>query len=484
MSVPLPDPEEVRSARAEVRQALGARLEEKASDTYCVAFSRRSRAVGAETLAAVRVPVPAVPTVVEFSDLRPPPPLPRLTERTDWEQMSAAAGALGAASPAGAPMRLRTAVRQKYIEDTRSAGYQVVGEIYQEIERLTGGLLRPPAEVLGDPQIPTAVTQVCWLNQTVRTFAAPEALTEVAAADAVATVDLPRRLLPDADLPNHRCIGLPAFQQRTGLTGRGVIVAVIDGEVALAHPALAGRVVPRRNYTPEPWGNPSMHGTAVAGIIAAADPAVGGIATEATIYNYKVLATTPIGNGDDFSGALAIQQALEDGADIANCSWGAGPAGDGTSREARAVDNAWSLGLAVVKSAGNRGPGPATMTTPADARGVVVVGATDVDGQQVQDYSSRGPANGKPGPSVVAPGGSDAMSLSCCLVGGGFGDAGVGTSYAAPHVSGLLALFLQENPDLIPDQMKERLLVGPNLLPGVAADAQGVGLVRVGPPSP
>jgi len=42
---------------------------------------------------------------------------------------------------------------------------------------------------------------------------------------------------------------------------------------------------------------------------AAADPVFGGIAPEATIYNYKVLATTPIGNGDDFSGALAIQQA-------------------------------------------------------------------------------------------------------------------------------------------------------------------------------
>jgi len=419
--------------------------------------------------------------VVEFTSTLPAPTLPRITERADWPQVRAAAEALATSTSAGSLMRLRTVVRQKYVEDTRDAGYQLMGQVYQEVERLSGGLLRPAAEVLGDPQIPTAVTQLCWLNQTMRTFAPPEALTEVAAADAVAAFDLPRRLTADADLPNHRCIGIPDFQRaHPKLTGRGVTVAVIDGEVALTHPALAGRVVQRRNYTPEPWGNPAQHGTAVAGIIAAADPQFAGVAPEATIYSYKVLATSPLANGDDFSGARAIQDAVEDGADIANCSWGAGPANDGTSRDARAAAAAWGLGLAVVKSAGNLGPGPATMTSPADAPGIIVVGATDTDGQQVQDYSSRGPAGGKPGPDAVAPGGSAAGSISCCLLGGGFGDAGIGTSFAAPHVSGLLALLLEDDPDLIPDQLKERLLATPHLLPAAGPDAQGAGLVWVG----
>lgn len=480
MSVPQRDAEELRAARADVRAALGSRMAEKASDAYCLAFSRRTRTVGAEGLVSVtRTTVPAGATVVEFRDAAPAATLPRLTERPDWVREKAAVESLAGEGMSGVPVRLRTVLRQKLIEDTRTAGYRSLAEVYQEIDRLSGGLLRPPPEVLSDPLIPTAVTEVCWLNRTVRTFAPPEALAEVAAADSVAAFDVPRQLRADADVPNHRCIDLPAYQDRTGSTGRGVTVAVIDGEVALTHPALAGRVVQRRNHTPESWGNSSSHGTAVAGIIGAADPADAGIAPDVLIYSYKVLATARAGNSDDFAGALAIQQALEDGADVANCSWGAGPAGDGTSREARAADTAWGLGLVVIKSAGNRGTGPGTMTTPADAAGIVVVGATGLDCQRVEDYSSRGPAGGKPGPDVVAPGGGDAGRIRCCLLGGGFGDAGAGTSYAAPHVSGVVALYLQDEPDLVPDQLRDRLRADARPLAGVAEAAQGAGLMGV-----
>jgi serine protease AprX len=303
-------------------------------------------------------------------------------------------------------------------------------------------------------------------------------LTEVANADEVTGLDLPRRLWAEADSANHRSIGLPAFLQQHKLDGRGVTVAVIDTEVALTHPALAGRVVQRRNYTPEAWGSPAPHGTAVAGIIGAKDNQHAGVAPEALIYNYKVLATTPVANGDDFSGALALQQALEDGVDIANCSWGAGPAGDASSREARAAANAWNLGLAVVKSAGNAGPGHRTTTTPADAPRIIVVGATDVAGQELESYSSHGPAGNRAAPDVLAPGGGAGRAIACCLVGGGFGNAGFGTSYAAPHVSGLLALYLQEVPDLVPDQLRDRILASARRLRGEADDAQGRGLVQ------
>jgi serine protease AprX len=476
------DQEEVSAARAEIHRLLGRELADKASDAFCVTTYRRSTRPAAFGLEAMLPGAGAAPaaTVVEFGEATSVPTLPRLTERENWPQMSGAVEALGSATPTGAPIGAPAILRQALAAALRSESYQVLTPVYDEIERLSGSLLRPEPEVLGMPQIPTLVTQVCWLNRTVRTWAGPQVLAEVAADPAMTGVDVPRRILPDADTRNHIAIGLPAFLGRTHLTGANRTVAVIDSEVASGHPALEGRIVHRRNYTPEPWGNPDGHGTAVAGIIAGKDPVNGGLAPEATIYNYKVLATNRLFNSDDFGGALAIQQALEDGIDVANCSWGAGRTGPTPSREARAADAAWALGMTIVKSAGNAGAGPSTMTTPADAQGVIVVGATDLDGRSVQAYSSRGPAGAKPGPDVVTPGGSTVGAIACCLVRGGFGDAGIGTSFAAPHGSGLIALFLQQDPNLVPDQLRQRLRESARPLPGFGPDAQGAGLVWAG----
>jgi serine protease AprX len=456
--------DEIRAARREVRQGLGSAMADKASDEFCLTAYRRaqSNAFGAETTGVRSAPVASV---VEFDGA--PPAGPRLEE-------------IAAALPAvpHSPVRLAAALRQAVVGARRQQGYQIVGRVYDEVERLSGGTLGLSPQVLGAPEVPSLVTQVCWLNRTMRTWAGPEVLADVVSDASVQSVDVPRRLMPDADVRNHAAVALPAYLRSHPMTGDGITVAVIDSEVVLSHPALAGRVVHRRNYTMESWGNPDSHGTAVAGIIAADDEVNGGLAPGAVIYNYKVLATNRFLNSDDFGGALAVQQALEDGADVANCSWGAGPITAGLSREARAVDAAWAAGLVVVKSAGNNGPGPSTMTTPADAAGVIVVGATDLDGAEVQDYSSRGPGGSKPGPDLLAPGGSLAAALACCLPTGGFGDAGMGTSYAAPHVSGLVALFLQEDPALLPDQLRERLRKHARPLTGITGADQGWGLAQ------
>ena len=236
----------------------------------------------------------------------------------------------------------------------------------------------------------------------------------------------------------------------------------------------------KQNYSRELWGNPGSHGTAVAGIAAANGNDLTGMAPDATIYNYKVLATNRFLNSDDFDGALAIQQALEDGAHIANCSWGAGPAGDGTSREARACNAAWALGLTIVKSAGNQGPGASTLTTPADADGVIVVGATDREGGAVQDYSSRGPtSSGQSRPHLVAPGGAPERGIDSCLPQGGFGDCGHGTSFAAPHVSGMLALILEREPELTPEELRAKLLSICAAFDANDTNTHGAGLVSL-----
>jgi serine protease AprX len=323
-------------------------------------------------------------------------------------------------------------------------------------------------------------TDVCWLNRTIRTRTDARSLAEVVADEKVARVDLPRRL--EAEIFKTRdVVEARGFSSRNNESGEGIIVAVIDTEVALGQPAFGGRVVQKRNFTQEAFGTPGDHGTAVAGIIGSVE----GMAPGVTIYNYKVLATNRFLNGNDFDAALALQRAVEDGVHVANCSWGAGPAGDGTSREAKACDAAWGLGVTIVKSAGNNGPGPSTLTTPADAAGVIVVGATDRKGKQIEDYSSRGPTpGGLERPHLAAPGGSLGDGIQSCLVGGGFGDCGRGTSFAAPHVSGLVALLLAAKPDLEPDDVRQRLINKSTPIGQFTAADAGAGLVALVPPDP
>lgn len=345
-------------------------------------------------------------------------------------------------------------LRQAQIKALRDDFYQTAAVICNEIESQE----KINASIIENKPGLIARTAKCWLNRSVKSVIEPELIAEIAEDQKISQIDLPRPLEAEIFISTGT-IGVPAFRLQTKMTGKGIIVAVIDSEVSITHPSLKGRIVQKENYTKEPWGNPGSHGTAVAGIIASNNKRYMGVAPEATIYNYKVLAARKSLNSDDFGGSLAIQQALEDGAHIANCSWGTGKAGNGTSREARACNEAWTLGMTIVKSAGNKGPKAKTLTSPADADGIIVVGSTDQKGSSVQTYSSRGPTpKGKVRPHLVAPGGTRSKGLTSCLTGGGFGNCGNGTSYAAPHIAGVLALLIQQNTELTPDDQRDLLL--------------------------
>jgi serine protease AprX len=476
------DPEVLEQARAAARRELGSALEGKASDAFCLALAgTRPRdprlAPALETAAPVTGAVaPAVRAVVEFEDL------PESVGRLPSEVSEVAAAALqqgldGVVEEVGAPDKaLALLLRQAAVKAARDDFYRSVGAVRDRIERSAAALSQPEAlsERIG---IAAAPVQACWLNRSVRAQTDPRVLGDIAEDASVVRVDVPRLLRPDAVPVDVTLEAAATVRAEHSLSGNGVTVGVIDSEVA-AHPALQDRVIHRRNYTQEPFGTPAEHGTAVAGFVAARSDEFTGIAPDATIYNYKVLATVSALNADDFGGALAIQHALEDGIRVVNCSWGAGPASDGRSREARACDTAWRLGLTIVKSAGNRGPGARTLTTPADAEGVIAVGATDRLGGEIASYSSRGPTtDGRHRPHLVAPGGTFDEGLFSATDRGGFADVGAGTSYAAPHVAGLVALLLERDPELMPDQQRERLLAACAALEGVDEDSQGAGLV-------
>lgn len=481
------DNETIKYARKTVNNLFGKSLEKKASDAFCMAFGIDPAGDGGLESFTDAVPIAARAAVIEFS--KPTDLLDDLQKNVDkllkskkWNIFEKALKDL----PLAGDFLVTSSktIRQSMSQHLRDDFQKISGAIKSTIEGSTADF-QPGPEALTSPVTPSAVTERCWLNRTMRTWVPPHQLTEIMADDKIDLIDIPHRIELEM-ITTMETVAAQRYRQRKNVTGKGVIVAVIDGEVALDHPALAGRVIQKQNYSRELWGSPHYHGTAVAGIIAANDPSgvFAGIAPDATIYNYKIAATDRFKNSDDFEGARALQQALEDGADIANCSWGPRVVSDTLSREAEACNAAWALGMSIVKSAGNRGTGlspDGKLTTPAEADGVIVVGATDAQGLSMANYSSHGPApGGKNRPHLVAPGGAGGPGLRCILTAGGFGTnvpVLAGTSFAAPHVSGMLALLLEEQPDLAPDAQRDVLLAACRQLNPHDPNFAGVGLI-------
>ncbi len=129
--------------------------------------------------------------------------------------------------------------------------------------------------------------------------------------------------------------------------------------------------------------------------------------------------------------------------DIVNNSWGSGP-GDEFYRD---VVEAWrAAGIIPVFSAGNSGPGCDSGGSPGDFLESFSAGATDID-DEIADFSSRGPSVfGKVNPDVSAPG----VAVSSSVPTDQYAEFD-GTSMAAPHVAGTLALMLSAELALIGD---------------------------------
>lgn len=265
----------------------------------------------------------------------------------------------------------------------------------------------------------------------------------------------PGSSLPALDVePNLVQVGAPLMWQR-GYTGSGIVVAVVDSGADLDHPDLQQNWRGGSNSWLDLTGTCSTpcdtlgHGTAVTSLIAGRDTggSVIGVAPDAQWIAARAFDASGTASYSDI--LLAFQWVMDpdgnpdtdDAADIVNNSWGMLDTLN-TCDEflAQAVDTMRQAGIAVVFSAGNSGPG--TDLSPANLPGAFSVGSVDSAGQ-VSSFSSRGTSScdGRPYPSVYAPG---EYVRAADLSFGGLAlyvDA-EGSSFAAPHASGVMALLL------------------------------------------
>jgi subtilisin family serine protease len=205
-------------------------------------------------------------------------------------------------------------------------------------------------------------------------------------------------------------------------TGRGVRVAVIDSAVDAAHPDLTGQVRTRQDFVAGHPGAAELHGTGVAGVIAAlADNRLGmaGVAPGARLMALRACWQKSAADTicDTLSLAKALSFAIEGDAQVINLSLG----GPSNLLLGRLIDVALARGAVVVAAVD---PALAGGGFPASHRGVVAVTA--------------GPA--APG-TFAAPG----RDVPTTQPGGKFGLVN-GSSYAAAHVSGLFALLREHSP--------------------------------------
>nr|WP_255622803.1 S8 family serine peptidase [Tessaracoccus sp. OS52] len=285
-------------------------------------------------------------------------------------------------------------------------------------------------------------------------------------------------------------------------TGKGVTVAVIDtGTAATGTPYFGGgdRIVTydylggMSEKDQEAGGIDCDHGTKVTSLIAAGRPDgqpidvrtdFAGIAPDASIVSYRVLSTSGNGDSDDERDTLdatiaAVRNATELGVDVINLSQAAGGGDPLIPQYESAIQQALAAGIVVVAAAGNADQGLSGAAFPASFDGVISVGMVDrTDAPHPLSYPGRTVSVGAPGADLMALLPSTSRE-NAAYTNQAYEGGVLGTSFAAPIVSGVVALMLEANPDLTPEQVKQRLQVTADPPPNTVPDARiGQGIVN------
>ena len=236
-----------------------------------------------------------------------------------------------------------------------------------------------------------------------------------------------------------------------GYTGKGVTIALLDGEVDTSVPELAGAtVIDKTPCTVTSSAYSKSHGTAMASLLVSKEY---GVAPDATLLSYR---TKYVQEGDTaesdcrghhgnslYEPEWLINQAITDGAQIISIS-----ASNGLTNDAMkwAIARANALGVIVVSPAGNDNE-EETLHTYGKWSGVVSVSAIDTSGKRAE-YSSWGK-----GVTVAAVGGP----IVAHNYETGTNINTQGTSNATPLVAGFLALAKQKWPNATSNQLLQLL---------------------------
>jgi len=289
---------------------------------------------------------------------------------------------------------------------------------------------------------------------------------DVAAVDLDAEVVVPEVMTASSENAewNINMTGAPLLWDR-GFTGEGVVVGIMDTGVDYFHPDIE----PKWRGGTNSWYDPNSehetpydadgHGTGVAGIILGGDaggtaigvaPGAQWIAVK--IFNDSGVATVSrIHQGFQWLLDPDSDPQTDDAADIINGSWY-------LLNTINQCNTEFSLDIAALKAAnigvvfaaGNFGSSSSTSVSPANDPQSLAIGAVN-NTMTVASFSSRGPSacGGDMYPELAAPGAS--IKTADRTFGGVDPDSYrvvSGTSFAAPHITGVMALLLSAVPDL------------------------------------
>lgn len=273
-----------------------------------------------------------------------------------------------------------------------------------------------------------------------------------------------------------------------GLNGTNVNISILDtGVFSHAEFQTPNRIILQKDFynNDDEANDDHGHGTHVAGIAAGEGGSNGrGVAANASMLAVKVCGATDA-QGCPFSDVVSgIEWSVGNNTRIISMSLGGNYSCYNDGGLSAAVDNATEQGVLVVVSAGNTGPNNNTIASPACAKRALAVGSVNDSSalsgtvDNVTYFSSRGAINdNRTKPDLVAPG----IWITSTYNDGGYATRG-GTSMAAPFVSGVAALVLEQYNKTFgyfpePERTKAILLAAAN-----TSGMEAEGFVRNGNP--